>query len=348
MSIVAVNQCSGNSRSLFEPRVPGGQWTHGAVGNARWTGVRLADLLKKAGVKPGAMQISFQGLDRPVLPQTPAFIKALGMERANHPDTIVAYAMNDQPMPMLNGFPIRLVVPGWYATYWVKALNDITVLAEPFKGFWMDKAYRVPAKDPHARETPDKLATDTEPISAMTTRSLIVKPEDGQKLASGAPVEVQGVAIDDGSGIATVEVSTDGGKSWNPAKLDADLGKYSWRRWLSVDARRRRHVAHHGPRHQRQGSDAGNRAVELRSRCHRTHRRHHRVKGIAMKKMNARIVVIGSGAAGRLCGDGWYCRCWQLKPPSRLFQPCTAFRIPWWRRRIFPMARARIRSAPIA
>jgi sulfite dehydrogenase len=134
-------------------------------------------------------------------------------------------------MPMLNGFPIRLVVPGWYATYWVKALNDITVLAEPFKGFWMDKAYRVPAKDPHARETPDKLATDTEPISAMTTRSLIVKPEDGQQLARGIAVEVQGVAIDDGSGIETVEVSTDGGKIWNPARLDADLGKYSWRRW---------------------------------------------------------------------------------------------------------------------
>jgi sulfite dehydrogenase len=230
VSVVAVNQCSGNSRSLFEPRVPGGQWGHGAVGNARWTGVRLADLLKKAGVKDGAVEVSFQGLDRPVLPQTPAFIKALGMARANHADTVVAYAMNDQPMPLLNGFPIRLVVPGWYATYWVKALNDINVLAEPFKGYWMDKAYRV-SKDPHARETPDKLATDTVPISAMTTRSLIVKPQDGQQLASGTAVEVQGVAINDGSGIDKVEVSTDGGKTWTPAKLDADLGKYSWRRW---------------------------------------------------------------------------------------------------------------------
>ena len=230
VSIVAVNQCSGNSRSFFQPRVTGGQWGHGAVGNARWTGVRLKDLLKKAGVKDGAVEVSLQGLDRPVLPQTPAFIKALGMERANHPDTLVAYAMNDQPMPMLNGFPIRLVVPGWYATYWVKALNDINVLAEPFKGFWMDKAYRV-SKDPHARETPEKLATDTVPISAMTTRSLIIKPEDGQQLPTGTAVEVQGVAFDRGEGIEKVEVSVDGGKTWNPAKLDPDLGKYSWRRW---------------------------------------------------------------------------------------------------------------------
>ena len=230
VSVVAVNQCSGNSRSLFEPRVPGGQWGHGAVGNARWTGVRLRDLLKKAGVKDRAVELSFQGLDRPVIPQTPAFIKALGMARANHPDTIVAYAMNDQPLPILNGFPIRLVVPGWYATYWMKALNDINVLAEPFKGFWMDKAYRV-SKDPHARETPDKLAADTVPISAMTTRSLIIKPEDGQQVAKSNAVEVQGVAFDDGSGIEKVEVSTDGGKTWTPAKLDPDLGNYSWRRW---------------------------------------------------------------------------------------------------------------------
>jgi len=154
VSIVAVNQCSGNSRSLFEPRVPGGQWGHGAMGNAKWTGVRLADLLQKAGVKDGAVEVTFQGLDRPVLPATPAFVKLLKLDKANDRDVIVAYAMNDQPMPMLNGFPLRLVVPGWYGTYWVKALNDINVLNEPFKGFWMDKAYRI-ANNPHASEAPD-------------------------------------------------------------------------------------------------------------------------------------------------------------------------------------------------
>jgi len=144
----------------------------------------LADLLDKAGVKSGAVDVSFQGLDRPVLPQTPAFIKSLKLEKARDKDVIVAYAMNDQPMPMLNGFPIRLIVPGWYATYWVKSLNEINVLNEPFKGFWMDKAYRI-ANNPHASEQPDKLAADTVPINTMTVRSLIVSPESGDHVPAG-------------------------------------------------------------------------------------------------------------------------------------------------------------------
>jgi DMSO/TMAO reductase YedYZ molybdopterin-dependent catalytic subunit len=231
VSIVAVNQCSGNSRSLFEPRVPGGQWGHGAVGNAKWTGVRLADLLDKAGLKSGGVDVSFQGLDRPVLPQTPAFIKSLKLDKARDKDVIVAYAMNDQPMPMLNGFPIRLIVPGWYATYWVKALNEINILNEPFKGFWMDKAYRI-ADNPHANETPDKLAADTVPINTMTVRSLIVRPQADDRVSAGKASEIQGIAFDGGKGIAKVEVSTDGGSTWQPAALDADkLGNYSWRRF---------------------------------------------------------------------------------------------------------------------
>jgi sulfite dehydrogenase len=231
VSIVAVNQCSGNSRSLFEPRVAGGQWGHGAMGNARWTGVRLVDLLEKAGLKSGAVEVSFQGLDRPVLPLTPAFIKALKIEKAREREVIVAYAMNDQPLPMLNGFPIRLVVPGWYATYWVKALNDINVLNEPFKGFWMDKAYRI-ANNPHAKESPDKLATDTVPINRMTVRSLIVSPQAGGRVTAGKVCEIQGIAFDGGKGIAKVEVSTDGGGKWQDATLDAsNMGNYSWRRW---------------------------------------------------------------------------------------------------------------------
>ena len=230
VSIVAVNQCSGNSRSLFDPRVPGGQWGNGAVGNAKWTGVRLADLLQKAGVKDGAVDVSFQGLDRPVLPQTPAFVKSLSYKKAMEPEVLVAYAMNDQPLPMLNGFPIRLVVPGWFATYWVKSLNDITVLADPFTGFWMAKAYRI-ANNEHASESPTKLATDTVPINSMTVRSLIVFPEAGEHISFGQPYEIQGVAIDSGKGMNKVEVSVDGGGNWTEAKLDPEIGKYSWRRF---------------------------------------------------------------------------------------------------------------------
>jgi DMSO/TMAO reductase YedYZ molybdopterin-dependent catalytic subunit len=148
VSVVAVNQCSGNSRKFFSPRVPGGQWGNGAMGNARWTGVRLSDLLKKAAVKAGAVEVSFAGLDRPPQPSVPSFVKSLAFDRANDGEVLVAYEMNGKPLPMLNGYPLRLVVPGWFATYWVKSLSEITVLKEKFHGFWMDKAYRRLRKRP--------------------------------------------------------------------------------------------------------------------------------------------------------------------------------------------------------
>jgi DMSO/TMAO reductase YedYZ molybdopterin-dependent catalytic subunit len=134
VSLVAVNQCSGNSRSFFEPRVPGGQWRNGAMGNARWTGARLRDLLDRAGVRPGAVDVSFSGLDRAALAATPGFVKSLGIDHARDGEILVAYEMNGADLPMLNGFPVRLVVPGWYATYWVKALSNITVLPAKFQG----------------------------------------------------------------------------------------------------------------------------------------------------------------------------------------------------------------------
>lgn len=230
VTVVAVNQCSGNSRSRFEPRVPGGQWGNGAVGNARWTGVRLKDLLQKAKVKPGAVEVSFDGLDRGVLPATPDFIKTLPFARANDGEVLVAYEMNGEPLPMLNGFPLRLVVPGWFATYWVKALSEIAVLNESFHGYWMEKGYRVP-KNAAMAEAPGELAKETVPITKMVVRSLLVRPEPGEKVSAGAPYEIEGVAFDGGAGIKRVEVSTDGGQTWSEAKLGPDLGKYSWRRF---------------------------------------------------------------------------------------------------------------------
>jgi DMSO/TMAO reductase YedYZ molybdopterin-dependent catalytic subunit len=227
-SVVAVNQCSGNSRSFFEPRIPGGQWGNGAMGNAKWTGVKLSDLLKKAGMKAGAVDVSFQGLDRAPLPSVPNFVKSLSADHANDGEVIVAYAMNDKPLPMLNGYPLRLIVPGWFGTYWVKSLNEIAVLDKKFSGFWMDKSYRITG-DPHHNESPTDLAKDTVSITKMVVRSVFVTPEPGAKVSG--QVEVQGLAFDGGSGIAKVEVSTDAGKTWAEAKLDPDLGKYSWRRW---------------------------------------------------------------------------------------------------------------------
>ena len=153
VELVAVNQCSGNSRGYFLPRVAGGQWSNGAMGNAKWTGVRLKDILDRAGVKSGAVQVRFNGLDEPVVPDAPDFMKSLDLDHARDGEVMIAFAMNGQQLPLLNGFPLRLVVPGWYSTYWVKMLSDIEVLDKPDDNFWMKTAYTIP-DTPHANVTP--------------------------------------------------------------------------------------------------------------------------------------------------------------------------------------------------
>lgn len=233
-SVVAVCQCSGNARSFHIPRVAGGQWRNGAMGNAKWTGVRLKDLLEKVGIKSGAIDVAFAGLDEAPLSNMSKFVKSLPAEmcmESEGKDIIVAYQMNDSDLPMLNGFPLRLIVPGFYATYWVKSLSHIAVLSEPFKGFWMEKAYRIP-NNPGAVESPDKWDTNTVPINRLSMRSVFVSPQPGQSLPAGKPVVVEGLAMDSGYGITGVTVSADGGATWKEAKLDKqDFGPYSWRRW---------------------------------------------------------------------------------------------------------------------
>jgi DMSO/TMAO reductase YedYZ molybdopterin-dependent catalytic subunit len=229
-SLVAVNQCSGNSRGLFTPPVPGAQWRNGAMGNARWTGVRLRDLLARAGVRAGAVQVVFDGLDEGPLPSVPDYVKALDIDRAREPEVLVAIEMNGAPIPMLNGFPARLVVPGWYATYWIKALTEITVVDRPFEGFWMARAYRIP-NNPAAQESPQALAAETVPINRMNVRSFITRPDADASVPAGRPCPLDGLAFDGGDGIRKVEVSTDGGATWAEARLGTDLGRFSFRRW---------------------------------------------------------------------------------------------------------------------
>src|SRR6185312_3076246 len=144
---------------------------------------------------------------------------------------MVAYEVNGEALPLLNGYPLKLVVPGWFATYWVGMLSDITVHTEPFDGFWMKKAYLVPKGVPNGNESPDSIATSVEPIRVMDVRSLFVSPEPNQTVPLNEETDVQGVAFDGGFGITKVELSTDSGKTWQSAKLGPDLGKYSWRRW---------------------------------------------------------------------------------------------------------------------
>ncbi len=229
-SIVAVAICAGNSRSTFEPQVPGSQWRNGGMGNAKWKGVKLKDILLMAGVKEGAVDVTFQGMDRGALPAIPAFIKSLGIQHATDGEVMIAYEMNGAPIPMLNGYPLKLVVPGWYATYWVGALNSINVLTEKYTGFWMEKAYLVPPNT-EINESPASPAQARVPISNIKMHSIFVAPEPGDAVSVNKPCPVEGLVFTDGTPVQKVEISADNGKTWAPAKLNPGLGKYSWRRW---------------------------------------------------------------------------------------------------------------------
>ena len=230
VEIVAVNQCSGNSRGFFNPRVPGGQMGNGAIGNAKWKGVRLKDVLNQAGVAAGARQVTFNGLDKPVNAQTPDFVKALDVDQALDGEVVLAYEMNGEPLPMLNGFPLRLVVPGYFGTYWVKHLNEIIVVDETFAGYWMNPAYRIPDNECACVE-PGTTPTKTKPIARFNVRSFITSLADGDKISPDREFPVRGIAFDGGYGIREVLFSQDGGQNWRAAQLGQDLGKYSFREW---------------------------------------------------------------------------------------------------------------------
>jgi DMSO/TMAO reductase YedYZ molybdopterin-dependent catalytic subunit len=227
--IVAVNQCSGNSRGFVEPRVPGGQLGNGAMGNARWTGVLLKTVLDMAGVQAGAKQVAFEGLDGPVLPTTPDFTKALDIDHARGGDVMLAFAMNGQDIPWLNGYPLRLVVPGYYGTYWVKHLNKVTVTDSVLDNFWMKTAYRIP-DNACACVPPGGKLDKTVPIGRFNVRSFITNLQNGARIRAGETL-VRGIAFDGGSGIKEVVLSADSGKSWGSTMLGRDLGKYSFRPW---------------------------------------------------------------------------------------------------------------------
>ena len=231
IEVVAVNQCSGNRRGLSKPHVAGVEWGYGAMGCARWKGARLKDVLDKVGLKKEAIEISFNGADGPVVDKTPDFIKSIPVSKAIDESTIIAYEMNGAPLPHFNGFPARLIVPGWTGTYWMKHLITITALTKPLTNFWMNPAYRIPIGIfPIAqRFTSQEYAPNT-PITEMVVNSLITSHRDGAKVSAGK-VTVSGMAWDGGYGIRSVEVSTDGGKNWSSATLGEDLGRYAMRPW---------------------------------------------------------------------------------------------------------------------
>ena len=225
---VAVNQCSGNSRAFFSPRVTGGQLGNGAMGNARWVGIPLRDVLARAEPKNSARQVTFNGLDEGVLGGGD-FVKSLDINHAMDGEVMIGFQMNGEALPMLNGFPVRLIVPGYYGTYWVKHLSSIEIIDSVFEGFWMKPAYRVPDNECACIE-PGTTPAATRPIGRFTVRSFITSVHDGARLHAGQPTTVRGIAFDGGQGIRDVAFSTDGGNTWRDTTLGSDeLGRYSFR-----------------------------------------------------------------------------------------------------------------------
>ncbi len=230
VELVSVLECAGNGRGLYEPSVPGLQWTDGAVGNGRWRGVRLADILKRAGVKESAKEILFNGADVP-LGTMPDFQRSIPISKALDANTLLAYEMNGEMLPSKHGFPLRVVAPGWAGDCWVKWLTSISVLDKEHDGFWMTRAYRHPGKpvQPGTAVPPEQM----QPVTSLRVKTVINAPLDGSQAVNGKPVTIRGVSWSGDAGpVTTVEVSVDGGRTWKRAILRRDQRtEFGWRQW---------------------------------------------------------------------------------------------------------------------
>lgn len=230
VTLTAVLQCSGNGRAHHRPKVPGVQWDRGAVGNAQWKGVRLRDVLTRVGVPAGAKHVQFQGADRPLVDSVPLFVRSIPLDKALHPDTILAYEMNGRPLPLLHGAPLRVITPGWMADSCTKWLTEVTVLAEEAKGYYMQTAYRVPTIPVEPGAAANGPST---PVEAMVVKSLIAAPLEGDAVGPG-PVTIQGAAWSGEAKVVKVEVSIDEGKTWEPARFIGEDQPYAWRQWQYI------------------------------------------------------------------------------------------------------------------
>jgi DMSO/TMAO reductase YedYZ molybdopterin-dependent catalytic subunit len=229
VELVGVLECAGNGRAFYDPPVAGLQWRHGAAGNGRWRGVRLADVLKRAGAKPNAVEALFDGADVPIGKMVD-FRRSIPIHKALDPETLLAYEMNGQPLPVSHGFPLRVVVPGWAGDSWVKWVTGIRVLTEPDSNYWMASTYKHPGKP----VAPGTLlpAASLPSVTSLRVKSVIASPEPGAVIKPGEHVTIRGVAWSGESGpVQNIEVSVDNGRTWSAARfLDAQT-KWGWRRW---------------------------------------------------------------------------------------------------------------------
>jgi len=223
--LVSVLECAGNGRRFYAPPVAGAQWRFGSVGNARWTGVRLKDVLEKSSVGHSATQLLLDGADAP-LGKMPKFQRTLEVAKAMHPDTLLAWEMNGRPLTAEHGFPLRVIAPGWAGDSWVKWLTRIELLDHDFEGFWMKTAYRHPAKPVAPGTAVDP--KDMIPVTDLNVKSVIAHP--GEWAAPGL-VTVQGVAWSNASPVTKVDVSTDAGQTWSSANFTGKPTKFGFRKW---------------------------------------------------------------------------------------------------------------------
>jgi DMSO/TMAO reductase YedYZ molybdopterin-dependent catalytic subunit len=224
-TVVNTLECAGNGRAFYQPHVPGVQWQRGAVGTARYTGPRLKDVLAQAGLKLNAKHVAFKGLDEPP-GKVPPFIRSIPIEKALDPDTLLAMQMNGAPLLIHHGYPVRALVPGWIGAASCKWLTEIRVLEHGFDGNFMKPGYRIPKEpiEPGAEVKPE----DTVSITGLNVKSLITHPAEGAMVKTGS-IEIKGAAWAGEADVTKVEVSIDGGRSWNPAQFGADRAKYAWR-----------------------------------------------------------------------------------------------------------------------
>lgn len=225
---VVTLECAGNGRGFFDPPVAGVQWQKGAVGTARWTGVRLADVLKKAGVKSSGRYVLLDGADGP-MGKVPDFVRNVPLDKALHPDTLLAWEMNGAPLPVPHGFPLRAIVPGWEGAYAVKWLTHLQVIEQEFDGFFVKTGYRYPVKQiaPGDAVPPEDLA----PLTGLVVKSMITSPAEGATVRVGGSVTAAGFAWAGEANITSVDVSTDNGSTWHPARLGRDQARYAWRQF---------------------------------------------------------------------------------------------------------------------
>lgn len=224
-TLPATLECAGNGRSGLHPPVTGEPWGYGAVSTAEWTGASLCDVLDWSGVRDGTLEIVVEGVDSGQVPDVGGVInyaRSMPLDQAIHPDVLLAYRMNGEPLPADHGYPVRLIVPGWYGMGSVKWVRRITAVAEPFRGFYQVERYVIPLDGEPDREPL--------PLREMEVRSVIARPTDGQTLGPGSH-KIEGFAW---SGIAPPEriaVSVDGGATWRDAEWTSDIERYAWRSW---------------------------------------------------------------------------------------------------------------------